>query len=202
MRPPRRRVTRLYTMCRPRPVPPLAAPGREERVEGAPLHLLAHAEAVVAEQDLDMVGAARARVKADRAGRAVRERMRHGVQDQIGQNLAVGPGIAVHRRSRRDSRRPAGSASVFRAGRRLATICSVDSREVERAPLGVAAVDRDLLERLDQVGGAVEVGDELLGGVLLPATNSSSRERRIGPVATSRRELRRSAAPGSTRRSG
>jgi len=30
----------------------------------------------------------------------------------------------------------------------------------------VAAVDRDLLERLDQVGGAVEVGDQLLGGLL------------------------------------
>src|SRR5262249_15841293 len=38
--------------------------------------------------------------------------------------------------------------------------------EIEQAPFGVAAVDRHLLEGLDQVGGTVEVGDELLGGFL------------------------------------
>ena len=30
----------------------------------------------------------------------------------------------------------------------------------------MAPIDRDLPERLDQVGGAIEVGDELLGGFL------------------------------------
>ncbi len=35
--------------------------------------------------------------------------------------------------------------------------------QIECPPLGVAAVDRDLLEGLDQVGGAIEVGDQLLG---------------------------------------
>ena len=35
--------------------------------------------------------------------------------------------------------------------------------QVECAPVGVAAVDGDLLEGLDQLGGAVEVGDQLLG---------------------------------------
>ena len=42
-------------MCRPSPVPPRAAPGREERLEGAPLHVLAHADAVIVELDLDLV---------------------------------------------------------------------------------------------------------------------------------------------------
>ena len=31
------------------------APGREERLKGAPLHVLAHADAVIVELDLDLV---------------------------------------------------------------------------------------------------------------------------------------------------
>src|SRR5450432_3692725 len=38
--------------------------------------------------------------------------------------------------------------------------------QIEYPPLRVAAVGRDLLERLDQVSGTIEIGDELLGGLV------------------------------------
>ena len=53
----------------------------------------------------------------------------------------------------------------FSTGRRLAMICSVDSLEVELPPFGVAAIDRDLLERLDELAGTLQIGDQLIGGV-------------------------------------
>ena len=44
-------------------------------------------------------------------------------------------------------------------------IWSVASLQVELPPLGMGAVDRDLLERLDQFAGALQIGDQLVGGV-------------------------------------
>ena len=38
--------------------------------------------------------------------------------------------------------------------------------EIEDTPFRLTAVDGHLLERSDQLGGAIEVGDELLGGLL------------------------------------
>ena len=73
---------------------------------------------------------------------------------------------------------------------------------IEQAPLGVAAVDRDLLERLDQVGRAVEIGDQLLGSLLaagdeLVELRCAGSRRRGSPPRTAR-----SAARSSMPRSG
>src|SRR6201989_3075467 len=39
--------------------------------------------------------------------------------------------------------------------------------QVELTALGMAAVDRHLLERLDELAGALQVGDELVGGLAI-----------------------------------
>ena len=89
------------------------APGGEERLEGAPLHVLAHADAVVVELDLDMVGPALARRRAACVpARLSGKRMHQRVEHQVGQHLAVGPGVAVHRDFLRNVDRSARSASA------------------------------------------------------------------------------------------
>ena len=70
----------------------LVAPRREERIEGAAANIEAHAAAIVGEQDLDIVLAGLAHLDIDRARPAVRESVRHRIEEQIGQHLPVGPG--------------------------------------------------------------------------------------------------------------
>src|SRR3984893_15328864 len=74
----------------------LVAARGEERVEGAAPDVEAHADAVVGKQDLDIVLAGLPHLDVDRAGLAVRKGMRHRIEEQVGQHLSVGPGIAVH----------------------------------------------------------------------------------------------------------
>ena len=102
---------------------------------------------------------------ADRAVAAVREGVGDRVQEQVGQHLAVGARIAVHHEAFRH-RRPTGRRADFFKRRPQARDDLLGRlAQVELAALGVAAVDRDLLERLDQLAGALQVGDELLGGL-------------------------------------
>src|ERR1700738_2289514 len=78
------------------PGAPLAAARGEERIAGAATDVEAHADAVVGKQDLDIVLAGFPHLDVDRAGLAVRKGMRHRIEEQVGQHLSVGPGIAVH----------------------------------------------------------------------------------------------------------
>ena len=74
----------------------LVAPGREERIKHLTPDLRAHAAAVVGKQHFDVVLAGPVRGNADGALRAVRKGVRRGVEQEIGEHLAVRPGIAVH----------------------------------------------------------------------------------------------------------
>ena len=177
----------------------VAAAGGEERLEGAALDLLAHADAVVGELDLHVVAAGTADRQPHGARAPVREGVHQRIQDQVGQHLAVGAGIAVHHdllgdidgeRDRRALQRRQQARDDLLG--RLA--------QLEDAAFGVAAVDRDLLERLDQVGGAIEVGDELLRGLLAAGDELVELGLAHRAVADLRGEL--VAAPREARRHG
>ncbi len=96
-RPPRRRVTILKTMCRPSPVPPwlrrVVKNGSKARRWTSSLMPTPSS----AELDLDVIGAGPADREPHGAGLPVRERVHQRVQDQVGQHLAVGAWVAVHR---------------------------------------------------------------------------------------------------------
>ena len=136
----------------------------EEGVERLALHVGRHAGAVVGKCDLDIVAAAR--LGRDRNGpRApVGKGMGRGVQEQVGQNLAVRAGIAVddevfrHFDRQRDRRllQRGPQARDDLVGRLI---------QIEGPPLGMRAVDRDLLEGLNEFAGAVQIAHQLLGGV-------------------------------------
>src|SRR5262249_57781450 len=70
--------------------------------------------------------------------------------------------------------------------------------EGELAAVGVAAVDRDLLERLHQLARALQVGHQLVGGVapaleefLEPRAPQRSRGDLLGEIIAAAREARR-----------
>lgn len=71
------------------------APGGKEWVKGLALHVRGHAGPVIGEDDLDVVGPARPRRDRDRAGAAVGKGVVGGVEEEVGQDLTVGAGIAV-----------------------------------------------------------------------------------------------------------
>ena len=128
---------------------------------------------------------------------AVREGVNDAVEEQVGQHLAVGARIAVHHDAGRHvdgqhdlrllQHRPQAGDDLL--GRLL---------EVELPPFGVAAVDRDLLERLDELAGALQVGDQLVGGVapalqefVEPRPPQRPRADFAGEVVATPREARR-----------
>src|SRR6478609_1714498 len=73
----------------------IAARG-EERVEGAAPDVEAHAAAIVGKQDLDVILAELARLDMDRAWPAARKGVRDRIEEQVGEDLSIGPGIGVH----------------------------------------------------------------------------------------------------------
>ena len=140
----------------------LIPPRGEERIERAPAHVERHAAAIVGEDDLDIVLAGLPHLDIDRAGLAVRKGMRHRIEEQIGEHLPVRPGIRVH-------------AEIGLAVDVERQIVLAQARpqahhhllgqiaEVEDALIGVIPVGGDLLERRDQLGGAIEIGYQLRG---------------------------------------
>src|SRR6476619_6986946 len=74
----------------------LVAPRGEKRIEGAAANVEAHAASVVGKDDLDIILAGLANLDVDRAWLAVRECMRHGVQEQVSKYLPVWTGITIH----------------------------------------------------------------------------------------------------------
>ena len=95
-RPPSRLVTIDVDDVQAEPGAALVAAGGEERIEGAAADVERHAAAIVGKDDLDIVLAGLPHLDIDRAGLAVRESVRHRIEEQIGQHLPVGPGIGVH----------------------------------------------------------------------------------------------------------
>src|ERR1700686_3342362 len=138
----------------------LIAAGREERIEGAAADIEAHAATIVGKDDLDIVLAGFTHLDIDRAGLAVGKSMRHRVEKQIGQHLSVGTGIRVHRQI---GLTLDGERQIVLAQARPQAHHHLlgEIAEVEGTLVRVIAVGGDLLERADQFGGAIEIGDEL-----------------------------------------
>src|SRR6516164_1934529 len=74
----------------------LVATSGKERVERAAANIERHAAAIVGKDDLDIVPSGFAHLNVDHAWPAIRKGMRHRVEEQVGQHLAVGTRIAVH----------------------------------------------------------------------------------------------------------
>src|SRR6202022_3720104 len=78
----------------------LAAPRGEERIEGMALAFLAHPDAVVGNEDLDLVVGLRPGLPCfdcNPAGAPVRKGMDHAIEKKVGQDLTVEAGIALTR---------------------------------------------------------------------------------------------------------
>src|SRR6476646_7030568 len=77
----------------------LVAAGGKERIERLPPDVRAHATAVVAKDDLDIIVAASAHLDGNISLSAVRKRMRDRVEEKVVQHLPVGAGIAGDRKA-------------------------------------------------------------------------------------------------------
>ena len=77
----------------------LVAAGGKERIKRLPPDVRAHAAAVVAKDDLDIIVAACPRLDGNISLPAVRKCMRDRVEEKVGQHLPVGAGIAADRKA-------------------------------------------------------------------------------------------------------
>ena len=90
--------------------------------------------------------------------------MDDAVEKEVGQDLAIGARVAVHDDAGRHvhGQRDLG---LFEHGAQAGDDLIGRFPQIERAPIRVAAVDGDLLERLHQLARPLEIGDQLVGGV-------------------------------------
>src|SRR5262249_35001638 len=142
----------------------LVAARRKERVESLALYVRRHAGAVVRKADLDVVVTARPRRDRYRARLAAGEGVVDRIEEEVGQDLAIGAGIAVDQEAfgHGDGELDRG-ALEHRLEARDDLVGGLAQREL--AALGMGAVDGDLLEGLDQLAGAVQIGYQLLRGI-------------------------------------
>src|SRR5580693_10633539 len=78
-----------------KPSSALVAARGKEGVKGLALYVRGHSGAVIGKNDLDVVMAARPRRDRDRSGAAVGEGVVDGIEEQVGQDLAVRARITV-----------------------------------------------------------------------------------------------------------
>src|ERR1700751_1220963 len=125
----------------------LVAARGEEGVAGLALDVGPHAGAVVGKDQLDIVMAAGFCRNRDGSGTAVDKSMVNGIEEQVGQDLAIGARIAVDDEAfgyvERQLDRP-----PLQNGAQACDDLIGGFAQAELAPLGMRAVDRDLLEGL------------------------------------------------------
>ena len=143
----------------------LMTAGREKRIESLPPHVRTHAATVVGENDFNIVRAGGAHLDIDRPLPGVRKRMRDRIEKQVGQDLPVGAGIAVHRQIRLALNIQAHAVLRQRRPKANGELLG-QIAEVERSQVGIISVCRHLLERLDQFGRPVQADEKLRGCVL------------------------------------
>ena len=115
----------------------------------------------------------------DGAGTSVGECVGCGVEKQVGQDLAIRSRIAVDHKALRHLDRHRDRCLLQHRPQARDNLVGRFA-EAELPPLGMRAVDRDLLERLDQFAGAMQVSHQLLGGV----ARGRGRSRRAANGAT------------------
>src|SRR5215471_1393800 len=132
----------------------LGAPRREERVEHMALHVLRNAASIVGERDLDLIGAEPVRLDQHLSARSL-EAVGDGVEDEVGQYLPVGARVAVECDVGGDLKRerPFGFPN---AGPHTGHDLLGCKLQVEVAAIGTAAIDGNLLERLNELTRALK----------------------------------------------
>ena len=78
----------------------LIASCREERIKRLVPDIEAHAAAVVEKENFEVVAPGRPNLDVNCAFRAVGKSVPNRVEEEIGQHLAIWPGIAIHRQVR------------------------------------------------------------------------------------------------------
>jgi len=136
----------------------------EERIERFPPDIETHAAAIVAKNNFDMVTPGRPHVDINGTFLAVGKSVRNRVEEEVGQDLAIGARIAVDHQALRHvdgqlDRRPLQDRPQARDD------LVGGFAEAELPALGARAVDRDLLEGLNEFAGAVQIAHQLLGGI-------------------------------------
>ena len=182
--------------------PTFVPPGREEWIERAALGVLAHSNAVIGHEQLDIIVRRRENVPRfdlDGAGSAVGKGVNHAVKEQVGQHLPIGAGIAVHENAggNIDAERDVGfSQDRAQAGNNVVGRFA----QIELSAVRVTAIDGYLFEGLHELAGALKVGNELIGGIAVDfqeLTKSRSPQRSgrnlVGKIL---------AAPGEARSNG
>src|SRR5271166_336763 len=141
----------------------LVAACREEWVKGAALDLLAHPDSVVGNEDVDVI-AYLTRFHRDGSRPPVRKGMDHAIEKKVGQDLPVGPGIAVHHDAGRhiDGERDLG---LFQHGAQAGDDMVGRLPKIELSAVRVAAVDGNLFEGLNKLARALKIGHQLVGGI-------------------------------------
>src|SRR6266702_4108929 len=119
-----------------------------------------HATAVVRKENFNVVLPGRPYLNIDGTSLAIRKRVRDRVEEEVGQHLSVRPRIAVHGQIG-----PALDVEdeIFLSQARPQAQDDLFSQvaEIEDALVRVVSISRYLLERLDQFGRVIEIGDQL-----------------------------------------
>src|SRR5262245_9338399 len=140
----------------------LAAVGGEKRIEDVALHIARDADTVIRKRDLDLLAIELARLDQHASRMLAGEAVREGVEDEIGQYLPVGAGVAVQRDLRRYVERDRIAARLRQPRPDTGDDLLGHDLEVEGPPVGMAAIDGHLLERLDQLTRTLKIGYQLV----------------------------------------
>jgi len=128
----------------------------EEWIERPPLDIGSHATAIVDEQNLYMLVVRRANRDVDSPLATAGEGMRHGIDGEIGQGLTEWPGVALHSKIWFTSEAERNVA-LLQLPLELRENLACQFACVEASPMRLGLIDRDLLERLNAVGGPAEI---------------------------------------------
>src|SRR5215831_17372767 len=140
------------------------AAGGEERVKGLSPDLRSHAAAIIGKQKLDVTGPRRAQRNIDAALSGAGECMHDRIDGEIGQHLTERSRVAVHHEARL-ALQIDGDIALAKLTRMMRKHLFDEFGGIVAAPFGLALIDRHLLERLDTLGGAVEIEHQLGGSV-------------------------------------
>ncbi len=147
-------------MCRLEPGCALMPAGREERIEGLALDIRRHSAPIVANDKLDMRITGRTQLDIDDARPPRRERVHHGIESEVGQDLPERSGVALHRKIRLALNLDADIAiprlALQARQNLLRQLARIECPPVELPPIG-----GHLLEGLHQFGGTAKVRHQL-----------------------------------------
>src|SRR5262245_40778535 len=136
--------------------------GCEKRIENVTLNFAWNAAAVIRESDLDLPHAKGARPDEYVSAAPVSETVNDGVEDKVGQHLPVRTRVAAQRDAGGNFDRNRLSSRFWQAGPYAGHDLLGHKLQVKSAPIGMAAIGGNLLERLNEVPGPLEICDKLV----------------------------------------